>query len=236
MSTKGKDIEDTEDKIQPAIEATIDTGQSRSVRLRTQTDKGQSYQKELLSKQLKASYTKIQGQCNLYLDVLLSTDVDMVHKESANLDMRLSEAVELHNRLLELLHKDEHSGYLNEHAQIDDQVFAMKHQICSWLKSQDIASRSGRSSSRRSGSRASSHRSAETHRSKASSKKSAASKNSNLSTNQLKIVSLEAEQKVLEQRQYAKKVELESKLRHETAKLESEKIIVQQKIIKAKLE
>ena len=166
MSTKGKDIEDTEDKIPPAVEATMDTGQSRSVRLRTQTDKGQSYQKELLSKQLKASYTKIQRQCDLFSDLLLSTDVNMVHKESANLDMRLSEAVELHNRLLELLHEDEHLGHLNEHAQIDDQVFAMKHQICSWLKSQDIASRSGRSSSRRSGSRASSHRSAETHRSK----------------------------------------------------------------------
>lgn len=236
MSTKGKDKGDTEDSIPPAIEATMDTGQSRSVRLRTRTDKGQSYQKDLLSKQLKASYTKIQRQCNLFADLLLSFDVDMVHKESANLDMRLSEALELHNRLLELSHEDEHLDYLSEHSQIDDQVFETKQQICSWLKSQDIASRSGKSSSQRSGSRASSHRSAETHRSKASSKKSAGSKNSNLSTNQMKIVSLEAEQKVLEQRQYAKKVELESKLRHETAKIESEKIIVQQKIIKAKLE
>jgi len=100
MSTKGKDTEDTEDNVPPAIEATMDTGQSISVRLRSQTDKGQAYQKDLLSKQLKASYTKMQRQCNLFADLLLSTDVDMVHKESANLDMRRSEALELHNRLL----------------------------------------------------------------------------------------------------------------------------------------
>ena len=177
MATGGEDgIGDTEDNAPPTLEATTETEQSRSVRLRTQTDKGRSYQKDLISKQLSAVYSKIKRQCNLFTDLLLSNDVDMVHKESANLDMRLSEAEELHNRILAVLLADEHAMQLSEHEKIDDHVFKIKQQICSWLKSQDVASRSGRSASRRSGSRASRHRSAETHRSKGSSKQSAASK------------------------------------------------------------
>jgi hypothetical protein len=235
MSTKG--IVETEENIPVnTTEEIAEPEQGRSVRTRRLTEKGRASQKDLLSKQLNAAYSKIKRQCNLFSDLLLSNDVDLVHKESANLDTRLSEAEELHNRLLEVLLEDEQPMQLSKHEEIDDHVFKIKQQICSWSKSQDVGSRSGRSASRRSGSRSSRHRSVDTHRSKASSKQSVASKRSTLSENQLKIASLEAEQKVLEQRQHATKVELESKLQHETAKLESEKIIVQQKIIKAKLE
>ena len=143
----------------PSIPAPEHTEQPMSVRVRPQTEKGREYEKELVSKQLKAEYTKIQRQCNLFTKLLLSNDVDMVHTESTNLDKRLSEAEDLHNRLLELLTDDEQINQLSRHEIIDNQVFNIKQHTCSWLKSQDVGSRSSRSRSRHSKSRASSRHS-----------------------------------------------------------------------------
>ena len=235
MSTAGDGIDNKQNE-ETEAEENISVRGSPAKRKRTLTDRGRTYQKDILSQQLKAAYSKIKRQCILFSDLLLSNDVDMVHKESANLDMRLSEAVDLHNRLLDILLEDEIAIQLSKHEEIDNHVFTTKQQICSWLKSQDTTSRSGRSTSRHSGSRASSHGTRKTHKSKDSSKRSVASNHSNISENWLKIASLEAEQRVIEQRQCAKKVELESKLQHETAKMEAEKMMVQQQIIKAKLE
>ena len=216
----------------------IQADESRPVRLRTQTERGQAYDKDLLSKQLKAAYTKLQRQCNLFAELLLSNDVDMVHTECANLDRRLSEAEELHNRLLRISSEEEQLAQLNIHEGIDNQVFATKQQACSWLKSQDVGSRSGRSSSRSRSHHSKSQASNRSNKSKEprQSPKRTSSVHSATSDSKLRIASLQEEQKDIEKMRVAKKNEFESKLRHETAKLDSKEIIIAQELRQAQLE
>ena len=65
-------------------------------------EKDQAYELDLLAKQLNACYNRLKRQCNLFSELLLSDDVNMVHTECANLDRLLSEAQSIHDRLLTL--------------------------------------------------------------------------------------------------------------------------------------
>ena len=210
----------------PATTALPLDSQTRS---RNLTEKGQLYQCEQITKQLSTSYRKIKRQCGLVVELLQSTDADMVKAEMANLDKRLAEAEELNVQLLGLLPEDSQAEQHQKHELIDNEVFDVKQQACVWLKNHEsekssrASSRSSRASSR-SGHRSKSKIAADD-KSQASSKhsnNSGSSKSSSKSQTQRKLANLKAEEEVLHQMQEAKNEELECRVRLETAKMESE--------------
>ena len=193
-------------------------------------EKDQAYELDLLAKQLNACYNRLKRQCNLFSELLLSDDVNMVHTECANLDRLLSEAQSIHDRLLTLSDISARVALLKSHEEIDGMVFSIKQQACSWLKSQEAGTRSRRSSTQ---GRRSLHSSPQAGK---KGNRSTSKCPSDASDSKLRIVSLQEEQKKIEELKRAKGRELESKLHHETAKLDTREILITQQLRQAKME
>ena len=230
-----------------------------STRRRKQTDKGRDYQIDVLTRNLSTSYSRVQRQCLLVIELLKSANVEIVQQESANLDKRLLEAEEFHSRLMGLLSEESQLEQQDKHETIDTEVFEVKRKTCEWLKDHDSASAAGSRVGSRASSRASSrsrgrpnshasnnsiscvdskgrtHVGSQVH-SQAGSYTSKHSNHSNRSDSKLKLANLKAEEEALQQIQESKKEELECMLRLEKAKMESDRKRLQQKIIQAQLE
>ena len=192
-----------------------------SVRKRTLTEKGMQYQFDSLKQNYDSECRKIRRQCDLMRELYDSYNSNLINQELANLDKRLSDAEDVHSRLMSLLSEEDKLNQQNQHDKIDQLVFDVKKKACQLLKQNEGSSVRSRSRSSRSSSH-DSKRSGKSHR----------SNKSNVS-NISKLDSLKAEEEALEEVQRARKEELDCMLRLESAKMEAQRTRLHQKIVKA---
>ena len=205
---------------------------SKDTRPRKLTEKGQNYQVEISRKRFSSARTRIDRQCTLLSQLLETSNTEAVNQELVNLDRLFGEAIEHHDKLMNILPVEEQLEQQDSYEFADSQVFEMKHLACQWMKQQEsnYGGRSRSKASSQAGSRASSR--ASSHRSKTIMK----SKNSNISKASSKVISLKKEEDMLQKVQQARKEELDCMVRSETAKMEAESARLQQRLMKAKLE
>ena len=127
------------------VEAKNNQGDEK--RIRTVSAKGKVYQQELLLKRRKSYHNRLIRQLTLVAQCLESTSVEMTNQEVSNMDQILSELVETNLKYINLLDeedaKDECYKWFES---IDNVVFEMKANVCTWLKEQDNNDTGSRSS------------------------------------------------------------------------------------------
>lgn len=91
---------------------------------------------------------RLSRQVNLMHDVLATDEVDMIKRESANLDRMLSDLVDANMRIMEVIDKDQSEKQAQWMEKIDLEVFHIKQQVCTRLihSSERSSSKSSRSS------------------------------------------------------------------------------------------
>ena len=193
---------------------------SDTKRSRQPTEKGRLYQIDLLTKSLNSISDRTSRQCRLLNELLGAGNSELVHQELTNLDKLFGDVQEFHGRLLDVLPTEKHLEQQDIFDSIDTQVIETKESVCKWLKDQESnCSTSSRKSNKSKASRTSSK-----------------SRKSNSSKSSSKLEVLKIEQDMLLKVQHAKREELDCFMRLETAKMESERAQLQQKVMKAELE
>ena len=98
-----------------------------------------------------SSKDRLSRQVDLMNDVLATDDVDMIKRESTNLDRVLANLVDAHSRLMEVIDGEQSESQAKWMEQIDAEVFHIKQQVCTQLiqhneRASSQSSRSSRSS------------------------------------------------------------------------------------------
>ena len=193
-------------------------------------------------------FNRLLKQMNHLEMVLLTEDAELIKKEMAKLDCDMSDLVDANERWVELLDQVEGPKQRIWLEGIDNDVFALKEKVCTWLiengKRESQASHSNRSSqsshsSSSKKSHSSSGKSQATHSNRSSrSSHSSGSKNSRLSSEKsnkrggaptqlrAKVASLKAEVDFLE-KTMASEAQAQAKRKEEEIKAKLEKIRLQ---------
>ena len=167
------------------IMVTEDTGEN-SKRSRKVSEKGKAYQIGELIKQRKSAHNRLMRQFTLVTQCIESESMDMVNRETSNMDRMYDELAGINFKYLEFLDEDneqeECHAWINN---VDEKVFELKTKVCTWLREQDTRSSKSSRSSNRSRSSHRSHCSSQKSRSSRKSSRSCDSRHSNRSTDSI---------------------------------------------------